>query len=247
MKRQLLIVIFLITIMFGTSAQDKGTGLEQDSVFRINEISLVVTDLIDGSYQFRYERKLSDHISVGLGSAFKTKEGLITISGIDRERLKTGDITYSGMKLIPDIRYYLNKTQQYQLDGFYFGAYAKYFHFSSGINGAYISTAMNEYDLDMDVNINILSVGLMVGYKLALNNRFTVDFLIFGPGTGNHRYKLKNRTELPEEFYEDLNDALQNFSVFDVVHSDFRFDLRDRSTSFSTLSFRYGLTVGYTF
>ena len=87
----------------------------------------------------------------------------------------------------------------------------------------------------------------MVGYKLALNNRFTVDFLILGPGTSHHSYKLKNKTELPEEFYEDLNNALKNFSLFDFVQSDFRFNNRDRSTSFSTISFRYGLTIGYTF
>nr|WP_321353728.1 DUF3575 domain-containing protein [uncultured Draconibacterium sp.] len=247
MKKQFVVVLFLCCIMLSVAAQEKETKLENDSVFRINEISLVVTDLIDGSYQIRYERKLSDHLSVGLGTALKTKKGLVSISGIDRERLKTGDITYSGLKLIPDVRYYLNKTQQYQLDGFYFGAYSKYFYFSSNIYGSYITKESKEYELNMDAKINIFSMGLMVGYKLALSNRFILDFLIIGPGTSHQKYKLENNTELPEEFYEDLNNVLENFSLYDFIQSDFRFDFKDRSTNFSTISFRYGLTIGYTF
>ncbi|WP_321369606.1 DUF3575 domain-containing protein [uncultured Draconibacterium sp.] len=247
MKKLFVLVLCSYFIMLSAVAQEKESKVEADSIFRINEISLVVTDLIDGSYQFRYERKFNEHISIGLGTAIKTKEGLINISGIDRERLKTGDITYSGIKLIPDVRYYLNKTQQYQLDGFYFGAYAKYFHFTSNINGMYISSKPREYTIDMDAKINILSLGLLVGYKLALNSRFTIDFLILGPGTSHHKYKLYNHTELPEEFYEDLNQALQNLSLYDLVESDFRFDFKDRRTEFSTISFRYGLTIGYTF
>jgi len=245
MIRQLLfssVFILLVQVVMGQNEESKS-----DSLFRINEISLVITDLIDGSYQFRYERKLGQHISVGLGTALKTKEGLISISGIDRERLKTGDITYSGYKLVPDVRYYLNKTQQYQLDGFYFGLYAKYFHFKSNLNGTYTSSKPLDYTLDMDAKINILSMGLLVGYKLALNKRFTMDFLILGPGTSRHKYKIDNNTELPEEFYDDLNQALRNLSLYDLVDSDFRFDFKDRQTEFSTLSFRYGITVGYTF
>ena len=220
---------------------------KNDSIQRLNEIGLVITDLVDASYQFRYERKLSSHFSVGLGSALKTNQGLVQISGIDREKIKTGDITYSGFKLIPDVRYYLNKTQQFELDGFYFGAYMKYFHFSSDLTGKYITSAEEEYILDFDAKINILSVGLMLGYKLALSKRFNIDFMILGPGTSNHSYKLINKHPIPDEFYDDLNEALKNFSLYDFVHGDFNFRLNDAKTKFSTISFRYGLTVAYTF
>ncbi|MCY1721928.1 DUF3575 domain-containing protein [Prolixibacteraceae bacterium Z1-6] len=218
-----------------------------DSIKRINEISLVVTDLIDGSYQFRYERKMGTHISIGLGAAVKSKDGLVSISGIDKKQIKTGDIVYSGFKLIPDVRYYLNKTQQYQLDGFYFGAYSKYFHFNSNINGTYINKSEKEYPINLDARIRILSLGLMVGYKLAVTKRLNIDFLILGPGTSRQKYRLDFREFLPDEFYDDLNEALKNFSVYDLIKSDFRFDVQDAKTQFTTISFRYGLTVGYTF
>lgn len=242
--------IFFLLILFvcNSFAAEKGLRKEKtDSVKRYNEIGLVVTDLVDASYQFRYERKLTPHISVGLGTAFKGDQGLVKISGIDRERLKTGDITYSGFKLIPDVRYYLNKTQQFELDGFYFGAYMKYFNFHSDLTGTYFTSAGEEYILDFDARVNILSTGLMLGYKLAVSKRFNIDFMILGPGTSNHSYKLKNRKPVPDEFYEDLNEALKNFSVYDFINGDFNFRLKDEKTSFSTLSFRYGITVAYTF
>jgi len=238
------ILIFIFPAFANAQADQK---VKNDSTGYRNELSLVITDLIDGSYQCRYERKLKGHFSVGLGTAMKTKKGLVNISGIDKEKIQTSNITYSGFKLIPDVRYYLKKTQQYELDGFYFGAYSKYFHFGSDINGTYINNDSEEYKIDMNVNINILSMGFMVGYKLALNKRFTVDFLILGPGSSRQSYKIKNKVELPEEFYDDLNEALQNFSLYDFIGSDFRFHFQDAKTDFSTLSFRYGITVGYSF
>ena len=239
------ILIFLSTIAYSS---EKNTASEKaDTISRKNEIGLVITDLVDGSFELRYERKVGQHISLGLGTALKGKSGLFSISGIDRERIKTGDINYSGFKLIPDVRYYLEKTQQYELDGFYFGAYSKYFHFGSDLNGTYISKDQTNYDIAFDAKINILSVGLMVGYKLALSKRFNIDFMILGPGTSHHSYKLVPRTQIPDEFYDDLNEALKNFSLYDLIQSDFRFNFKESKTKFSTVSFRYGLTVSYTF
>lgn len=242
------LILILISFLFAKGISAKESNKEKsDSLKYKNEIGIVLTDLIDGSYQFRYERKISEHISVGLGTAIKGKTGLLSISGIDRERLKTNDISYSGFKLIPDVRYYLNKTQQYELDGFYFGAYSKYFHFGSNLTGTYINSEGTDYTLDFDARINIFSMGLMVGYKLAMSKRFNLDFMILGPGTSHQSYKLIPRTQIPDEFYDDLNEALKNFSLYDFIQSDFRFNFKETKTSFSTVSFRYGLTVSYTF
>lgn len=241
----ILACLFLFPV-FNSSAKEFDKT-ESDSLKRKNEIGLVLTDLIDGSYQFRYERKVGKHISVGLGSALKTEDGLMSISGIDKERIKTGDITYSGYKLIPDVRYYLGKTQQYEMDGFYFGAYSKYFHFNSNLTGTYFTQEMDEYSLDFDAKVNVFSLGLMLGYKLAVSKRFNIDFMILGPGASRQSYKLIPQSQLPDEFYDDLNDALKNFSLYDLIQSDFRFDFKEKRTSFSTVSFRYGLTVSYTF
>ena len=45
----------------------------------------------------------------------------------------------------------------------------------------------------LKAKIKIQSKGLMLGYKLPIGKRFNIDFLIAGPGTGSHNYKLDQK------------------------------------------------------
>lgn len=220
---------------------------EKDTVFNDNEISFVVSDLIDAGLHLRYERKIGNNISLGLGSAIKGKKGLVNLSGINTEQIKTNDIFYSGFKIVPEIRYYLNKTQQYSLDGFYFGAYLKYTRYYSNLYGTYIDKKEHEFIIDSDATLQIVTMGFEIGYKLALNKRWNLDFIIAGPGAGFHKYQLKNNTNLPNQFYEELADALEKYSLYDFINSDIKFDLKKARADFLFPAFRYGFSVGYTF
>ena len=52
---------------------------------------------------------------------------------------------------------------------------------------------------------------------------------------------------MPDEFYEDLIEALEDYSFFDFLESDFRFDVEDAKAKFLFPAFRYGMTIAYTF
>lgn len=213
-----------------------------------NEIGIVISDLANGAFQFKYERLIGDHISVGMGIGYKGKNGLIKLSGLDTERIQTDNLTYSGLKIIPEARYYIRKTSQYSMDGFYVGLYAKHMSLRSDLDGTYINDVEEIFDVEFDAKLNITSVGFMAGYKLQISPRFSMDFLIAGPGAGFHSYSLTKKKPLPSEFYDDINDALSQHSIFDFMRSDFNFRAADRSrTKFSALAFRYGMTVGYSF
>jgi hypothetical protein len=235
-----LTLILLVTI--GTNAQEQ-EGVNEAK----NEIGIDVFDIVDGTLQINYERMLGKHISINLGIGLKGKEGLFSISGVDRDQLKTNDITYSGFKIIPEVRYYLNKTRQYSMDGFYFGAYLKYSNYSSDLDGTYIDSNDMSFIVEFDADINVTSIGFMIGYKLPVGKKFSIDFLIAGPGMGNYNFKLKNKRDLPEEFYDDLNQALEQTSLFDYLNGDFRFSSINSKSNFGLLSFRYGVSFGYSF
>ena len=234
-----LIVLCLSTNLFAQvdNSQDKS---EQ-------EIGIVFTDLINGAFQFRYERLVGKHISVALGVGYKGKEGLIKLSGLDTDHIQTKDLTYSGLKIIPEVRYYINKTQLGSMDGFYVGAYFKHSNFKSDLDGTYTNDENENFGIEFDAKLRVSSVGFMVGYKYRVSNRFNIDFLIAGPGAGFHSYSITKQQSLPDEFYDDLNDALSNYSIFDLIDSDFRFEANNVKTKFSALSFRYGITLGYSF
>lgn len=212
-----------------------------------NEISFEVLQVINGVYQLSYERHIWNNFSATLALGYKSKEGIIALSGIDTKKIKTNNITYDGFQIAPEIRYYLPKTATNKLNGFYLGAYLKYSKYSSELKGGYISSSNDLYDIEFDADINITSIGFMVGYKLPITKHLNIDFMIAGPGTGNYKFKFTNKKDLPDEFYDDFNEALENYDLLDIINSDFRFSKVNKRSDFSTISFRYGIAIGYTF
>lgn len=247
-KLSALLLVFLMI-----SNTTLGQELEPESDYRKvkNQFSFELLQIINGAYLISYERTVWKNFSASLGLGYKGKEGLINVSGLDNDQIKTGDLYYTGFMIIPEIRYYVKGTSKhdYNLTGFYVGLYYKYSDYSSDLNGTYIDIDDNntEYTLAFDADLSVSSVGLMVGYKLQITKRFNIDFLIAGPGSGSYKFEIKNTEDLPESFYEDLNEALEEYSLLDIINSDFRFSEANNRTSFSAMSFRYGIALGYTF
>ncbi len=241
MKKLVFTVILLSSII-----NINGQELNEETINK-NEIDLVISDLLDGAFQLKYERALGKHFSVNLGLGYKGEDGFINRSGIDTEKIKTNGVSYSGFKIIPEVRYYLRNADYAAMKGFYFGAYLKYSNFQSKLDGKYISDAGKYFELEFDADIQVTSIGIMVGYKLPLSERFSLDFLIAGPGAGFYDFSIENKKDLPDEFYEDFNDALNKYPVFDVLDGDFRFSAARRRSNFNLLSLRYGISLGYSF
>lgn len=236
--------LIIIFCFLGFSIPAQNEEIRDD---RKNEIGFSLSDLVNGAFQVNYERMVGKRISVGMGLGYKGDQGLIRLSGLDGDQLKTNDITYSGFKLIPEVRYYINSTTRYSMDGFYFGAFVKYSNYSSDLDGTYIDSNNDSFIVEFDADFNVTSIGFMIGYKLPISKRFSINFLIAGPGVAFHNYELINRRDLPDEFYEDLNEALEEYSIFDFLNGDFRFSSLNGKTSFTLGSLRYGITLGYSF
>jgi len=240
--RKPLCLFFVVLVV-----QWNATGHERDSLAVKQELGVVITEFINGAFQFKYERKFSRNFSYGIGLGLKGKNGLLRLSGIDTESVKTSDITYSGFKVIPEIRYYITNTQQGELDGFYIGSYLKHSQYQSRLFGTYINSTDETYLVDSDAKMIITSMGLMIGYKLPVAKRLHLDFTILGAGAGHHRYSLQNNLALPDEFYDDIQFALQELSLYDLLQSDVRMDWKDAKANFTIPAIRYGIALGYTF
>ncbi|MEM9680706.1 MAG: DUF3575 domain-containing protein, partial [Bacteroidota bacterium] len=168
--------------------------------------------------------------------------------GINSRSINTNGIKYSGYKLLGEARYYLDRNQLGRLTGFYFGLYVKYSDFNSDIFGVFTNEEGDSFTIDFDAGINVTSLGFLIGYKLPLGKRFSVDFLIAGPGSGHYDLSIKNNSdELPDSFYEDLNEALEEYGIFDALDGNFQFAREREATQFTTLSFRYAIKFGFSF
>ncbi|MCE2611590.1 DUF3575 domain-containing protein [Flavobacteriaceae bacterium D16] len=217
----------------------------EDEKIRNSEIGITATDLINGAYLFTYERAFGKHIGVRLAAGYKGEEGLIKLSGIDRPQLQTNELTYSGLKIIPEVRYYLNEKKNGMTSGFYFGAYLKWVNYKSDLIGTFINSQDESFDVFYKGKINVASLGLMIGYKLKVSNRLGIDFLIAGPGAGNYNFKLDNVIPPPDEFYDELNEALKSYSIFDLINADFEFNDNKLRQNTVLPVFRYGITLTY--
>lgn len=239
--KTLLTIIITAIICLPFYGQDETT-----EPLRYNEVRLGVLNLVGGTFHLGYERALGNRTSVALHAGYKGKEGLLQLSGLDTDQFKTGDLTYSGARIIPEFRYYLNERTSGMLTGFYFGAYATIVSYNSDFEGDYINEN-GTFPFEYDVKIRTNSLGLMVGYKLVVSKRFNIDFLIAGPGAGSYRVTVDEVVPAPDEFWFDLNEELEAYSILDLLNSDFDFSAQDRKESLILPSFRYGITLGYSF
>jgi len=239
-------ILLLLAVLFAQfSFAQEDTDVTKK---RANEIGIEFLGLIDGQTLLTYERSFGRKFTGLIGGGTKSEEGLLNISGIDGPTIKTGGLSYSGYKLLLEGRYYLKDHVNGRATGFYLGLYTKFSSFSSDLTGLYTNSEGEDFNFNFDAGIDVLSIGFMVGYKLPLSKRFALDFLIAGPGTGNYSFNLKNNSDdLPDEFFEDLSDALESVGIFDIIDSDFEFNRNNRKSVFNTVSFRYALSLKYNF
>jgi hypothetical protein len=237
--------LFIFLLFTGTLF---GQELDDSQKTRANEVGLEVLGLIDGQALITYERSFGKHWSGLVGAGLKSKEGLVNISGIDGPSIQTGDLFYTGFKVLLEGRYYLNEHSNGRATGFYFGLYTKFSDFNSDLTGTYTDSEGEQFNVNFDAGISVVSVGFMVGYKLPLSKRFAIDFLIAGPGAGNYRFNIQNKSDdLPDEFFDDLNEALESISILDLIDSDFEFNRSKRRSNFTVPSFRYAISLKYNF
>jgi len=240
-------IILLLAILIGQFSF--GQDEDVDTKKRANEVGIEFLGLIDGQTLITYERSFGKHFTGLIGAGPKAKEGLVNISGLDGPTIKTGDLTYSGFKVLLEGRYYINEHQYGRATGFYFGLYTKFSDYNSDLVGSYTDSSSDlVYNVNFDVELNVTSVGLMVGYKLPIGKRFAIDFLIAGPGAGSYGFSIQNKSDpLPDQFFEDLADALEGTSLLDLINADFDFNRNKRNSKFTTVSFRYAISLKYNF
>ncbi|WP_109300955.1 DUF3575 domain-containing protein [Aquimarina sp. AU474] len=232
MKKVLIIYVLLCTII-NAQAQKK------------NHIGIDPFSPIFGTFQIQYERSIVDKLSVSLTTSYKWSSGLFEIPGIRFGSFSTRDFSFEGFKVVPEFRYYVQNTES-GLFGFYIGIYAKYQDSTGDIDGEYTDSDDIEFPIRMDAKIQTIATGFQAGYKLRVKRRFFIDFLIFGPGISYSEFELVEKEPVPQAFYDDLSEALEEYGFFDVINANFNINANQK-TNITLPAFRYGFKLGYAF
>ncbi len=231
----MLILLLLVHTAFGIAQE--GTNK--------NHISIDPLLPWAGTYQIQYEREVGHRFSVSLSTGYKFSSGNLDISSIDFDRFVTNEFDFKGIKLIPEFRWYFQKSHS-GLMGFYAGAYFRFQKRKGDIAGIYTAVDNQASEILIDASLQTFNPGLEVGYKLNLNKRFFIDFIIAGPGLSFNTLELNEVTPVPQAFYDDLTDALKRLGIVDLIDPDFEINGNQR-TELRLIAFRYGIKIGYTF
>lgn len=200
------------------------------------------------SYEYAFNQNMSAAVSVGQ----KFSSGIMSISGFDSPTLQSEDFSFKGIKIIPEYRWYLQKTDKNHT-GFFVGAYYKFQSYESPLKGVYTVPQTDETaNIDLDARISTHALGLQIGYKLPIYKNWYADFLIAGPGYSINTLTLtRNQVEIPE-FYQDLVQNIRDkYKEIDQLISNSEFKRNSDGTkataTFRLPAFRYGVSVGYRF
>jgi hypothetical protein len=201
-----------------------------------------------GTVAINYERAILPRMSLGIGFGQKLSSGILEISGIDNERLKTSDLSFEGIRILPEFRWYLSKSDK-GLTGFYVGVYYKYQTNNSAVSSTYTpdNVPSTPANVNFDLRIKTHAAGLQLGYKLFAYKKFYADFLFAGIGLSRSELETEIESDVPDGYFDELSGGVKRFFILKGLKPKLVNRDDQLQGTFTSLSLRYGIKIGIGF
>ncbi|OHX65272.1 hypothetical protein NH26_02380 [Flammeovirga pacifica] len=230
---------------------DSSITMMRKNIIRYN----LTPQLLWGSNNFvlGYERRISDFESVSLNVGLLTfpKLGDLAIA----DSLVARDHNNSGFSIAADYRRYFKKRNRgFAPDGLYWGPYVAYYryNFKNSLNfidslGAPVTSSYAEFN----GSVNIINIGVELGYQFIIKKRIAVDLIMIGPGYGFYGGKLKIDSNVEIDDEDEVLSKIRDSLVAKFPVLDGALEGKEISTNgdFGTWSggLRFVIQVGYAF
>jgi hypothetical protein len=186
---------------------------------------------------------------VNIGQASLPK--LINLNTDSTDIDLSNEVKNKGFNVTADYRFYLKKENKYNAPhGIYLAPYISYATMKRE-NKWTLNTSTFQGDVLTDFKLNIASIGAELGYQFVLWKRFTLDFVLIGPGLANYNLKTKLDTTLDpadeEALFQKINDFLaEKIPGYSLVIDDTEYK-KTGSANTTSLGYRYVIHAGYRF
>jgi hypothetical protein len=198
---------------------------------------------------FSYERMIKKDMSLVLQVGYllfpritdDTIAHLIAISNGEK----------NGINLSFDYRYYpFSRNRRPAPDGLYIGGYLSYYGFQFKNDFDILYTTVDQKG-DITGKLNMVNLGMELGYQFIFWKRFSLDMLLFGPSLSYLAGSLNIHGNLDEEEIKNLNEEavqklLGRFPQLKTLFSDEGLTFTGNRTQFTTF-FRYSIQIGFHF
>lgn len=215
------------------------------NIIKINSLALAFNNI-----SLAYERGIIPRVSAGIGVGYK-------YAGTEPKMLQVNNSTIgvqldkiTGFSITPEARYYLKTCDPRQLEGFYAGLYLRYTGYKTAADFQYTPKNSTVEYYNSDIAMKEYGVGIQLGYQILLWEKFSVDFLFFGPRFSSYHLAYKFNQPPSEEFLNNFSEYLNE--VVDRLGADYNVDIKQEgkasaSNTFSFANMRFGLSLGFAF
>jgi len=242
-----IMVIFVLSIFINEFAlsQDNNSEIRYPNIVKANSLALAFNNI-----SLIYERGIIPKVSAGIGVGYKYAGTEPKLFSVNQSEIGVKLDKIQGFSITPEARYYIRSCDPGKLEGFYAGLYLRYTGYNTGAKFEYLPEGNpNEY-YQADINLNEYGVGIQVGYQMIIKERFSIDFLFFGPRFSSYHLAYEFDNKPSEEFLGDLSEYLNE--VVDRLGFDYDVNVeregeKTANTTFSFANTRFGLSLGFAF
>ena len=249
MKTKILVLLIGVFLSMPAYGQDSADTLPDE--YKRNVIKWNMTPFLlwsSSNINVSYERVLKPYRTFSANAGYFV---LPTIWRYDSLRVESSR-KKTGFSVAGDYRFYFKKKNTgFAPDGLYWGIYGS-FHYFEFLNVFSVQTASGSTgSLSFDGNLNILSMGLQLGYQFVIKERFTIDLIFMGPSASVYSVQLGLEGDLDineeDEYLKAIKDLLfSNFPFLDELIADHEFNAGGVSRNLGP-GLRYMIQIGYRF
>lgn len=239
-------VCFVLSTVTCTMAQQDSSNNRLSTI----KINLINSAIFSNSAAFSFERVTKAHQS---WSAMLGVVKFPTLGDLGSSIQVKKDGNSSGFVLGGEYRFYLKKENKYLAPhGVFLGPYSNFFNFSNSRELSFTSSSTGTItQASLTSDINVLNMGVQLGYQFVINDRWTIDMVFLGPSVSRYAMKLKldgNYDLSEEDIYENeiLAGLVDRFPIIEDLLIDQSVKLNGKVSKWAP-GFRYQLNVGYRF
>jgi hypothetical protein len=227
------------------------SAMAQDSIeqyHRMNTIKFEFTQaLYPKSFVLSYERITRPNQSFCISGGYEEFPPLVRVNSTTKVK---DNLDKSGYKVGAEYRFYLGKENKHLAPhGVYMGPYFT-FHDFLNVREIEIDVEGVKETANLRTDFNISNIGFQIGYQFVINNRWTIDVVMFGPAYSNYRVDIKTDADFTFDKENVENEVLlkilDRFPLLDNLLTDKEVSAQGRFDSWS-FGWRYQFHIGYQF
>ncbi len=200
-----------------------------------------------------YERMINNTMSLSLQAGYLILPKLIgdTLSPAGVPVAVLTNRSKYGVNMALDYRYYpFSRNRRPAPDGLYIGAYASYYGFRFSNNFDILHTTVDQNGA-FKGQLNVVNLGMSLGYQFIFWKRFSLDMLLFGPSFSYYHGKLNVSGELDPDQIEGIDQEvvdmiLSRFPLLKSIFSKDGLTFTGNRTQ-TSIGFRYSIQLGFHF